>query len=446
MAQLTAKPAGGKWNSASTWEPEQVPTAADDCILNSASGNITIELEAKCRSLNCTGYTGTLTQSNVTLKIGDATAGEGNIALKFVAGMTYSPGAGAANITFLSTSATEQTIDFAGKITRQVAWEANGKWKMVGSHSSTAVVKTTTGYVDFNGQTLNWSRFESTIAATRTIKIDNCTIVLSGSSASVPIWNLNTEKLTFSASGSTLTISDTSATEKKLTLGGATYGTIKIEPGGTGPVKLGLTSNNTIKRLEVVGGPKTIVLGSGKTQTVEELFATGSAGNLITIEASESGVRSILKKTTGTVSLDYLKLKDSEVGGGAEWFAGGHSENVSNNSGWVFSAPESAPSVGVPAASATLAYTLEENSVDPNGAATEAWFEWGATEAYGAKTAVQSLGSGHGSVAMTPVLISGLTLGQTYHYRAVAKNAKGETKGVDRTFTPTGSGSLSLVL
>jgi hypothetical protein len=64
-----------------------VSTAAVDVRLGPGSGNVTINAAAACRSLDCTGYTGTLTHnSSVTLSIGDGTAGAGNVALKFVSG------------------------------------------------------------------------------------------------------------------------------------------------------------------------------------------------------------------------------------------------------------------------------------------------------------------------------------------------------------------------
>jgi hypothetical protein len=37
--------------------------------------------------------------------------------------------------------------------------------------------------------------------------------------------------------------------------------------------------------------------------------------------------------------VDYLSIKDSNATGGAAWYAGTHSTNVSNNLGWTFTAP-----------------------------------------------------------------------------------------------------------
>jgi hypothetical protein len=46
-----------------------------------------------------------------------------------------------------------------------------------------------------------------------------------------------------------------------------------------------------------------------------------------------------LSKASGTVSASYLSIQDSDATGGAAWYAGTTSTNVSNNLGWIFTAP-----------------------------------------------------------------------------------------------------------
>src|SRR5262249_57177587 len=85
----------------------------------------------------------------------------------------------------------------------------------------------------------------------------------------------------------------------------------------------------------------------------------------------------------------------------------------------------------VTATSATLTGT-----VNPNGLATTAYFQWGRTTAYGQTTASQSIGSGTGTVSESATL-TGLTPSRAYHYRVVASNGAGATHGADmmsRTF------------
>jgi hypothetical protein len=79
-------------------------------------------------------------------------------------------------------------------------------------------------------------------------------------------------------------------------------------------------------------------------------------------------------------------------------------------------------------------------AVNPHGSATTYRFEYGTTTNYGANTGNGSAGSGTRSVTVGK-RIGGLTAGKRYHYRIVATNAVGTTRGGDRSFvaatTPT---------
>ena len=117
------------------------PTAADDVILDSASGNLTLDGTPACRSFNCarsTNYAGVLTHTaGVTLSVGDGTAGLDNVAIKLASGMTYTLGnATTSAISLISTSTTEQSVDFAGKTTGNITYNGvNGKWKHTGTQA-----------------------------------------------------------------------------------------------------------------------------------------------------------------------------------------------------------------------------------------------------------------------------------------------------------------------
>jgi hypothetical protein len=71
-------------------------------------------------------------------------------------------------------------------------------------------------------------------------------------------------------------------------------------------------------------------------------------------------------------------------------------------------------------------------SVDPNGAATTVQFQYGTTSAYGAVTPEQVV-TGDGKKTVTAD-ISGLAPATTYHFRLIARNDKGLSKGGDRSF------------
>jgi phosphodiesterase/alkaline phosphatase D-like protein len=97
-----------------------------------------------------------------------------------------------------------------------------------------------------------------------------------------------------------------------------------------------------------------------------------------------------------------------------------------------------APSVAMRAASGIADTGLTLNgSVNPNGQATTAWFEYGTTTAYGSRSASKSVGSG-GSSTTVSISIGGLEPGRTYHVRLVASSAAGRTVSADATAATTG--------
>ena len=84
--------------------------------------------------------------------------------------------------------------------------------------------------------------------------------------------------------------------------------------------------------------------------------------------------------------------------------------------------------VSVTPSSATL-----NGRVDPNNAETTYFFQIGTTSLYGANTAVTPAGSGRKPTAVSAPA-GGLAPATTYHYRLIAQNRFGITKGADRTF------------
>jgi autotransporter-associated beta strand protein len=224
-----ARTAGGNWSDDATWSTTSggtadtvAPTAEDNVIFDSNSGNVTIDAGASryCRSLNMTSgtgnYAGTLTHANATaLYIGDSTAGAGNVALKFSPEMTYTLlGFTSSTLNFVSTSATVQDIDFAGINTPSVTFNAtsNGSWKLTGTWGTSAVnasqtVTLTKGTLDTNGQTCYWGALLSNVGAnTRTLTLGSSTINLYATSGAllityIPTFTLtaNTATLSFNA-------------------------------------------------------------------------------------------------------------------------------------------------------------------------------------------------------------------------------------------------------
>jgi plastocyanin len=99
------------------------------------------------------------------------------------------------------------------------------------------------------------------------------------------------------------------------------------------------------------------------------------------------------------------------------------------------------PAPGAPTAITGSAGGLSETdatlsgTVNPDGEATEYFFEWGLSNSYGNTTSVHAVvGEDHAEHAASAAL-TGLLPGTVYHYRLVAKNASGSTPGIDLSFT-----------
>ena len=72
--------------------------------------------------------------------------------------------------------------------------------------------------------------------------------------------------------------------------------------------------------------------------------------------------------------------------------------------------------------------------VTPNEAATTVHFEYGTSTSYGTSTPEQGIGAGTSRIAVSAA-VGGLKPNTRYHFRAVATNAAGITRGGDRAFT-----------
>jgi 6-phosphogluconolactonase (cycloisomerase 2 family) len=72
-------------------------------------------------------------------------------------------------------------------------------------------------------------------------------------------------------------------------------------------------------------------------------------------------------------------------------------------------------------------------NVNPNGLATNAWFQWGTTTNYDNTTPFQSVGAGTTFVSIPSAVITGLNCGTLYHFQAAAFNG-GSSAGNDVTF------------
>lgn len=243
------------------------------------------------------------------------------------------------NIFTFSGSAGTQVLTSAGvTIDRPVTINTTGATVQLAGNTtigSTRAVTLTQGTLDVNGKTLTIGTFVNTGAATRAIAFGTSgNITVSGSGATA--WNASGSG--FTSTGTTSTISMTSASAKTFVGGGYTYAAA-LNQGGAGT--LTISGNNTFQNItNTYGaiGATTITFTAGTTQTVAAFTASGTAGNLLTLNSSTPGTRFTLNGPSGVNSVSYCAIQDSAALGGARWQALLTNGNVNNgnNIGWVF--------------------------------------------------------------------------------------------------------------
>jgi hypothetical protein len=321
----------GNWSSTATWSAssggaggQSVPLPQDTVIFdaNSAASIYVADMPRMGASVTCTGFTHILNLNQTSNTIfGNLTLASG-MSLGTTQTMTFG-GRGA------------QTITSAGKsFVATINWTSpGGSYTLQDNFAVTsAQCVLAAGTLTANANVNIYELTSNSAITGRVINMGSGTWTLTNA-GTVWLVSVPANGLTINAQTSTIVISDTSATAKTFTGAGASYNNLSITGGGTGAVTF--SGNNSFNNL-TINAPKSVVFTSGNTNTVSSFTATGSSGNLVTITATTAGTAATLSKSSGIVSCNWLSLKDSAATGGASWYAGANSTNVSNNTGWNF--------------------------------------------------------------------------------------------------------------
>lgn len=360
MAQLFLKAAGGAWSAAATWSATSAagvdnagpPAATTDVVLELASGALTIDSGAVCRSIDTTSgvgtYGGTVTHNaTATLSIGDGTAGAGNVALKFNSGMTYTLGSATTSLlAFISTSATQQTITTGGKTLGSHSFSGVGSsYQLADSNTigATSTLTLTSGILSTNAQTCSWGLFSSSGALTRTMNITNSGITITGTGTTWQCGIGDPGGLTMTTTGSTITQSGTSVTFN----GGAkTYNNIVQTGSGNAGMNLNVGGNtstmtgnytrtNTASKLDLVTFRNSVTAGTFT-------FNSNSSVNRLLVQSLTMGTSVTLTATT-LVCTNVVDFQDITGAGAATWTTGASGAtsfgDAQGNSGITFDTP-----------------------------------------------------------------------------------------------------------
>lgn len=326
------------WATSSGGAPaiNNFPLPQDTAVFDDtgSAGTVTVDSQFHITTINASARTSAMT---LTCAGSSAMTFYGNLVTG--SGVTFS-GTG----TFGFSGRSPQTITSAGKtVTQVVVISSVGSTVTLQDAITLSVISAGTinlisGTFDLGGYnvTLSGGGFSANSTTARTLALGSSVFSVATS------FNTSTStNLTVTGSG---TIRMAGAAQKAFSSGSASYSGITVDQAGAGLLTFnGVGTFGNISNSYASTGATSIRFDAN--QTVENFTASGQAGRVLTITSNLSGTARTLTKTSGIVGVNYLSIQDSTATGGATWYAGANSIDVSNNTGWIFTnAPSSSGS------------------------------------------------------------------------------------------------------
>ena len=337
--------AGGNWGGAIGWATgsggtpaiNNFPLAQDTCFFEATGLNsgatVTINQSYNIGTIDMSARTtNTMTLSNSSNNIsiygnwinGTGTGITGSGSLNFVGRTTQT--ITSAGKTFTQNNFIESP---SGSVTLQDAYTS--------SSNGANAISLTSGTFDANGYNVTFTNGGGVTVSgilTKSIAVGSGTWLVSGITA----WNLSgPTNTTVTGTG---TISLTSASAKTFAGGGVSYSGITLNQGGAGT--LTISGNNTFKTISsTAAGANTINIGTTTQRITTSWTASGTAGNILTVQGTSASSPGTLVFTGGgqAANVDYLAITGVRAYNlDSTWYAGANSTN-NGSLGWIFAAP-----------------------------------------------------------------------------------------------------------
>lgn len=312
-----------------------VPTVADNVFFdaNSGSGTATISAPATAKSIDCNNYTGTLAFGSQILTIGDASNTNGIVRWGSGMTITFTLANGALNF---GGSSGSHNFTSNGRTSPNIGFGFPSDLVFKDDFVSTdAFGNAGFGTIDAADSGGNHNiTAKSFDLSNGIVLMGNGTWTATGTGT---VWT-TTGTSTVTKGSSTIKLTANSASSRTFAGGGRTFNNFWHAP-GSGAGQLNITGANTFADFKDDGtAAHTIRFPISVTQTFTSFTVSGNSGQLISIISATAGTAATLSDTSGTICSDFLSIKDSTATGGASWFAGANSTNVSGNTGWTFTA------------------------------------------------------------------------------------------------------------
>lgn len=301
--------AGSKWSlTAGGAGGQAVPTFSDDVFLDSSSGAVTVTVSGARigKSLNATGFTGTLAGSGLLEIQGGS--------LTLVAGMTFTHTG-----SWLFDGSASVNVTTAGKTLNAASFgQSGGTWTLQDDLVVTnGWIFQSGGTFSANNHNVKAATFNASSASTRTLTMGSGTWEATGTGT---VWTTaTTTGLTLNANTSTLKLSDSSASARTIAAGSTTIGTLNnvLVTAGSSDLTLTTVRLNSIDFTGYTGqlqssfeatGNVTLVSGMSLLSSVS-LTTKGTSGTQTITSAGKSWAGFTLNSAGVTVSLgDDLTL------------------------------------------------------------------------------------------------------------------------------------------
>jgi autotransporter-associated beta strand protein len=349
MTVLYKRAGSGNWSAAASWSltsgggaTGSVPTAADDVIVDAASGPLTIDgtagVPSVCRSFDASAGATTITMgATAVLNYGTSSAGA------FIAGAGNTWTVNTASIIRGVSTTTGNNITTNGKQMPNFIFDGvGGAWTLLDAFSTIATANT--GITVTNG-TFNTGNFA--VSAGLSSSNANVRSIVGGTTTwTTPparSWDIAiTTNLTFNPSGMSIIMQHAASTTANFNGGGLNYGSLSCTAITTGGIAL--MQANTFGALTLSGAVNTtgeFVLFDNQTCTGAFTTNGGGVANRILIRSDTSGTpRTITAASNGSSS--YCDFEDITGAGAAGWNLSaitGGSGDCGGNSGITFTTP-----------------------------------------------------------------------------------------------------------
>ena len=307
----------------------RVPLPQDNAVINNAfvAGRvITLDMPRLCRNLDMSGCTGgpQISPNLVNHSLyGDLLLASGVTTVAISRGFLF---AGRRNMTLSGNGSNTSCIFTINTLSMYGV--------ILGSHLvNTRSLVISSGGFDANNFDITIGTVNAMPSSSSLVALGNGVWTLTGTGA---VWAANAA-VNIDPEGSTMVITDTTATAKTFSGAGKQYNVLRVAGDN-----VTISGNNTFYQLAVntAGLANGLKITAGSTQTIDVggLTTNGASGSRAKLGSTTTATFS-MTTVKPQVSVDWMDISYSSVVETATWYAGANSLNTVGNVNWIFTAP-----------------------------------------------------------------------------------------------------------